>query len=139
MTFFLCLVNPGGHWLLVMVNLLTQHCYAIDSLLQNIQKFSGIFSNILKIIASCYAIAGSETDVTMWKFSVCRDVPQQQNSYDCGIHAIVNGFCIINELPLPEKIPSKLARAWVRRTFVIATSKCCKNQKQKMGCKREML
>jgi len=54
-------------------------CYAIGTLLQNIKKLSGIFSNIFKNISSCYAIAGSETDVTNWTFSRCRDVPQQQN------------------------------------------------------------
>jgi len=68
----LCLVKPDGHCLLVMDNLLTQHCYAIDSLLQIIKKLSGIFSNILKIISSCYVIAGSEIDVTKWTFRVCR-------------------------------------------------------------------
>jgi len=131
--FFLCLVNPCGHWLLVMVNLLTQHCYAIDSLLQNIQKFSGIFNNIKKIISSCYAIAGRENDVTMWKFSVCRDVPKQPNLYDCGIHATVNGFCIVNELPLPEKIPSELARTWVRRTFCNFNEQVLQKPKTKDG------
>jgi len=47
MNFSYVLLTPvGTGFFLVMVNLLTQHCYAIDSLLQNIQKFSGIFSNI---------------------------------------------------------------------------------------------
>jgi len=63
-------------------------------------------------------------------------------SYDCEIHAIVNGFCIANELPPPEEISSKLARAWVGYAglFVISMSEqaSCKKQK-KMGYKREVL
>jgi len=65
------------------------------------------------------------------------------NPYHCVIHVIVNGFCIVNELPLPEEISSELARPWVRRTFCnfneqvgilqklkkrwATTEKCCKS------------
>ena len=61
------------------------------------------------------------TSADEWKFSVCKDVPQQKNSYDCGIHAIVNAFAFINRLPFPSDIPLQKTRNWVRH--ILYTSK----------------
>jgi len=35
-----------------------------------------------------------------------------KNSYDCGIHAIVKAFAIINRLSFPTDIPQQKIRNW---------------------------
>ena len=120
MIFFTFLVNPSAHWLLIIASLKSKHVFAVDSLVSDLRRFSNIFPSIFKIIWTCFAVARVATSVDEWKFSVCKDVPQQKNSYDCGIHAIVNAFAFINRLSFPSDIPSQKTRNWIRQ--ILSTS-----------------
>ena len=94
-------------------------CYPAVDLTMNycFHVFFGIsnyFVSIFKTIWTCFADHRITTNVDDWKFSVCKDVPRQKISYDCGIHAIVNAFLIINRLPFLSDIPSQKTRNYVR-------------------------
>jgi len=75
---------------------------------------SNYFVSIFKTIWTCFADPRITTNVDDRKFSVCKDVSQQKISYDCGIHAIVNAFLIINRLPFLSDMPSQKTRNYVR-------------------------
>jgi len=117
---FLFLVNPGAHWLSVVANLKLKHCFAIESLIGVSTMYSILFCHVFKLISACFTAANTAVELDEWKFSLCTDVPQQENSFDCGIRAIVNTFCLLNELPHPKMVPSEQCRNWVAKMYLSA-------------------
>ena len=103
------------HVLLLFIPVLSRCWFDHELLLSCVfLGISNYFVSIFKTIWTCLADPRITTSVDDWKFSACKDVPQQKISYDSGIHAILNAFLIINRLPFLSDIPSQKTRNWVR-------------------------
>ena len=99
------------------MNLKVKKIFVIDSLLSflSIESLNLQLNNVWQIIKACYAVACLKTELDEWEFILCQNVMQQQNGFDCGVHAIANVYCLVNSLPLPKTLPSVEARNWIKR------------------------
>ena len=79
--------GKGNHWILILIDRCACTIYILNSLL-SIKPSSEVL-DLLKSIILVLGSANSElTNIETWKLIVVEDVPQQPNSYDCGIYCI---------------------------------------------------
>ena len=53
---------------------------------QSIHKY---MENVFRILRAAYTVASLQIMEEEWTFVCCSDVPQQRNTYDCGVHSDV--------------------------------------------------
>ena len=127
---FVFIVNPGAHCYLIIANLESKHIFAVDSLIvisnRSIHKY---MKKVSRILRAAFSVASLLIMKEKWTFVYCSDVPQQRNTYDCGVHAVVSLFCLANILPLPKQIQSSNARQRIKK--LITTNNLSLSQRTK--------
>lgn len=109
--FLLFPVHLGVHWCLATVNVAEQRISYYDSLkkrnptcLQTIQNY--LVQKSKDLIESC----------AHWELVYCDDIPEQLNSYDCGMFVCMYARCLVQTNPLSF---SQKEMAAIRRHVVL--------------------
>uniref|UniRef100_A0A8C5MCB0 Ubiquitin-like protease family profile domain-containing protein n=1 Tax=Leptobrachium leishanense TaxID=445787 RepID=A0A8C5MCB0_9ANUR len=108
----LTLYGRGLHWFLAVAELKSKTVTIMDSLNNEYNKYCAVLQKMLYVIHSlCSSVEFLETD---WTWIVSADCPKQSNSYDCGVHVILNSYIICNGLNYVKSFDSNRVRQWIQ-------------------------
>uniref|UniRef100_UPI00193A6435 uncharacterized protein LOC120341208 n=1 Tax=Styela clava TaxID=7725 RepID=UPI00193A6435 len=112
--------HPGVHWFIVIADIKHKSLVAIDSseTCSSIATKYHLLEQAFKILYLFFAIAGVKLKPTEWELILCSDAPQQINSYDCGVHSVINAYCVFNHIPLIAHFDSAQVRAWIKSVII---------------------
>ncbi|KAM4031925.1 uncharacterized protein ACNLHF_019310 [Anomaloglossus baeobatrachus] len=103
--------GTGEHWCLGVIIFKTKEIIILDSC-KSFERAQTNISYLVSIAAACYQLGNVNCNMTEWRALLCEDAVQQRNSYDCGVHTVLNAYSIITGKCYTNVI-SEHARVWI--------------------------
>jgi sentrin-specific protease 1 len=97
------------HWTLIWIDMDLRAVYYLNSLcsVENFDFVKKCFNGVKDLLKRSYAVYSDQTKVTLdlndWKFSKFKNLPQQNNGYDCGAFICMFARCICFDLEINFK------------------------------------
>ena len=111
-----------SHYVLAVILLRSKEVIIIDSMVGRVFDVEELWQPTMTFIAASHVVAGVAFDSSGWRFILETAIAEQDNGYDCGIHACMNAYAIMRREPFypRETFPdSNAVRRWI--TFCLSS------------------
>jgi len=134
----------GGHWILASINIPKKTLVLFDtSLVLTPNYYKKPFYFLLRTLHAAHEVQSIPFQVHQWRLSVCLDVVQQQNAYDCGPLVVCNTYAAIHNVLLRDSpVRSFKIREWILQILKDGKSNRSNRkdkQKEKEGKRKDKL